>query len=282
VIPPAIRANPAGRRPAVLLVLLLLTGGVAWASQSVVALVDADEGAARQFAIVYVGAFLLLAWQIALAYLERPVRLTSRQQARVDRLRVTVNVPVHNEAPSLLAACLWSLLRQTRLPERVQVVVNGCSIEPYRGLLTEWRQGATAQGVEADAVQIEPASKRSAHLTTFLDDPADVFVTIDSDTVLDRSALAEGLKPFADSRVQSVAGVAVALNWKRNLLTRLTNLWFVTFQVSLDARLVHPVLLADALPPLGELRLLDARCQLGELRARNRGVRHPVCRAAGH
>jgi hyaluronan synthase len=238
VIPPAIRANPAGRRPAVLLVLLLLAGGVAWVSRSVVVLVDAGHGNAREFAIVYVGAFLLLTWQTTLSYLERPVRLTARQQARVDRLRVTVNVPVHNEAPGLLAACLWSLLAQSRLPQRVQVVVNGCSIQPYQRLLTEWRQGATVQGVQADAVQIDPASKRLAHLTTFQDDHlADVFVTIDSDTVLDRNALAEGLKPFADSRVQSVAGVGVALNWNRNLLTRLTNLWFVTFQLGLRSSL---------------------------------------------
>ena len=181
--------------------LSLLVGGVAWASHSVVALVDAGQGNAREFAIVYVGAFLLVAWQTTLAYLERPVRLTGRQQARVERLRVTVNVPVHNEAPKLLAACLWSLLAQTRLPQRVQVVVNGCSIQPYHQLLAEWRRGARVQGVQADAVQIGPASKRLSHLTTFRHDPADIFVTIDSDTVLDRNALAEGLKPFADPRI---------------------------------------------------------------------------------
>ena len=62
MIPPTIRAIPAGRRPAVLLVLLLLVGGVVWASQSVIALVEAGQGNgnAREFAIVYVGAFLLL------------------------------------------------------------------------------------------------------------------------------------------------------------------------------------------------------------------------------
>jgi len=237
VSPPAISANPAGRRPAVLFMLSLLVGGVAWASHSVVALVDASQGNAREFAVVYVGAFLLVAWQTTLAYLEQPVRLTARQQARVERLRVTVNVPVHNEAPNLLAACLGSLLAQTRLPQRVQVVVNGCSIQPYQGLLAEWRQGARVQGVQADAVQIDPASKRLSHLTTFRHDPADIFVTIDSDTVLDRNALAEGLKPFSDHRVQSVAGVAVALNWNRNLLTRLTNLWYVTFQLGLRSSL---------------------------------------------
>jgi hyaluronan synthase len=237
VTPPAISASLAGRRRAVFVMLLLLLGGVVWAAQHIVKLANAGEGDTREFAVVFVGAFLLLAWQTTLAYLERPVRLTARQQARVDRLRVTVNVPVHNEAPKLLAACLWSLLAQTRLPERVQVVVNGCSIQPYQRLLAEWGQAATAQGVEADAVQIDPASKRLAQLTTFQDDPAEIFVTMDSDTVLDRNALAEGLKPFADPRVQSVAGVGVALNWNRNLLTRLTNLWFLTFQLGLRSSL---------------------------------------------
>jgi hyaluronan synthase len=231
VTPPAVSASLAGRRRAVFVVLLLLLGGVVWAARHVITLANAGEGDTGELAVVFVGAFLLLAWQTSLAYLERPVRLTARQQARVDRLRVTVNVPVHNEAPTLLAACLWSLLEQTRLPERVQVVVNGCSIQPYQRLLAEWEQAATAQGVEADAVQIDPASKRLAQLTTFQDDPADVFVTMDSDTVLDRNALAEGLKPFTDPRVQSVAGVGVALNCNRNLLTRLTNLWFLTFQL---------------------------------------------------
>jgi len=145
--------------------------------------------------------------------------------------------PVHNEAPSLLGACLWSMLAQTRLPQRVQVVVNGCSIQPYQRLLAEWRQAATAWGVQADAVQIDPASKRLAQLTTFQNDPAEVFVTVDSDTVLDRNALAEGLKPFADPRVQSVAGIGVALNWNRNLLTRLTDMWFLTFQLGLRSSL---------------------------------------------
>ena len=235
--PPVIGVSLGGRRRVVLVVLLLLLGGIVWAARHVVAVANASEDEAREFAIVFVAAFLLLAWQTTLAYLERPVRLTARQQARVDRLGVTVNVPVHNEAPNLLGACLWSLLEQTRLPQRVQVVVNGCSIEPYQRLLAEWRQAARAHGVEADAVQIDPASKRLAQLATFQDDPAEVFVTIDSDTVLDRNALAEGLKPFADKRVQSVAGVGVALNWDRNLLTRLSNLWFLTFQLGLRSSL---------------------------------------------
>jgi hyaluronan synthase len=237
VTPPAISATLAGRRRAVLVVLVLLLGGVAWAARHVVAVAGAGYGHPQGVAVVFVGVFVLLAWQTGLAYLERPIRLTAGQQVRVDQLSVTVNVPVHNEAPNLLEACLGSLLAQARLPQRVQVVVNGCSSQPYQRLLAEWRHAARARGIQADAVQIDPASKRLAQLTTFRTDPAEVFVTIDSDTVLDRNALAEGLKPFADPQVQSVAGIGVGLNWNRNLLTRLTNLWFLTFQLGLRSSL---------------------------------------------
>jgi cellulose synthase/poly-beta-1,6-N-acetylglucosamine synthase-like glycosyltransferase len=61
------------------------------------------------------------------------------------------------------------------------------------------------------------------------DDPGDVFVTVDSDSVLDREAVAEGLKPFADPKVTSVAGCVLVLNSRRNLLTRLTCVLYTPF-----------------------------------------------------
>jgi hypothetical protein len=47
---------------------------------------------------------------------------------------------------------------------------------------------------------------------------ADVYVTIDSDGILDQRALAELLKPLADPRVQSAAGIVLAANNRVNLL----------------------------------------------------------------
>lgn len=41
-------------------------------------------------------------------------------------------------------------------------------------------------------------------------------------------AIEEMLKPLADPRVQSVFGVVLTANARKNLLTRLTDLWFVT------------------------------------------------------
>ena len=75
------------------------------------------------------------------------------------------------------------------------------------------------------------AGKKRAQWRTFSGDPADVFITLDSDTVLEVNAIHEGLKPFADRRVHSVAGLELAWNHDWNLLTRLNSARQLTWQL---------------------------------------------------
>ena len=225
------RASLARRSVTLLAATALACLGIAWAARHAMAVVDVFHGRPVTFATTWAFVFVLLAQQLVLAWLERPATVTAEQRAALDRLRVTVNVPVHNEQPELLRGCLWSLLEQTRLPDRVQVVVNGCSIEPYRQVLTEW--AATAPGqLRADFVQTDQPGKRNAQAITFRDDDADIAVTIDSDTVLERRAIEEGLKPFADPRVQSVAGLELGWNGTHSFLTRLQELCRLTWQLT--------------------------------------------------
>jgi hyaluronan synthase len=72
--------------------------------------------------------------------------------------------------------------------------------------------------------------KKSAHARTFEGDSADVFVTVDSDTCLERFAIEEGLKPFRDWRVQSVAGIELAANHARSLLVKLKSVNTLVWQ----------------------------------------------------
>ena len=51
-------------------------------------------------------------------------------------------------------------------------------------------------------------------------------VTVDGDTILDQHAIFNGLRPFDDPKVMSVAGLLVGLNANTNLLTRVINLGF--------------------------------------------------------
>jgi hyaluronan synthase len=225
------RASLARRSVTLLAATALACLGIAWAARHAMAVGDVFNGRPVTFAITWAFVFVLLAQQLALAWLERPATVTAEQQAALDRLRVTVNVPVHNEQPELLRGCLWSLLEQTRLPNRVQVVVNGCSLESYRQVLTEWAAAAPGQ-LRADFVQVDQAGKRHAQAITFRDDDADIAVTIDSDTMLERRAIEEGLKPFADPRVQSVAGLELGWNGTHSFLTRLQELCRLTWQLT--------------------------------------------------
>ena len=153
--------------------------------------------------------FLFAAVQGVLAWFERPYTVKRWERARLSRLRVTVNIPVYNEDPALLDRALYSLARQTRLPDRVSVVDDG-SKHDYAEV-RDWWQARW------------PASSEfhwTRQAATFANDPhADIFITIDSDTALAINAIEEGLKPFADPRVQSVAGLELPMNLRRNWIT---------------------------------------------------------------
>lgn len=179
---------------------------------------------------VWTLAFLFSAAQWLLSWLDKPRTVTPAQQARLDRLRVTVNVPVYNEDPELVDRCLFSIVNQERPPDRVDVVDDGSTVD-YSALAAHWDR-TWPGGVEVYWVRQRNGGKKRAQAATFTSDPdADIFVTIDSDTALERSALAEGLKPFADPAVQSVAGIELAFNSRANWLTRTVSARALFFQI---------------------------------------------------
>ena len=174
--------------------------------------------------------FVILAWQLALAWSE-PIYITNQRQKRImDRAMVTVNVPVYNEDPTCLSRSLMSLFTQTRLPNRVQVVDDG-SVVDYGIIEQEFLDVALKHGVQASWRRQANSGKRHAQAMTFRDDDADIYVTLDSDTVLDNHAIEEGLKPFARRGVTSVAGLYLGLNAQRNLVTRIAELVCVSWQL---------------------------------------------------
>jgi hyaluronan synthase len=176
-------------------------------------------------------------WHLILASVPRQYKTTSRQERYLDGLFVTVNLPVYNEDPQTLRLVLCSLFAQQRLPDRIQVVVNGPKPPDYSGVVAEFRSLAFFyQQVECSWIRTPVPGKRHAQCITFADGgQADIFVTVDSDTVLDSAAIREGLKPFADPKVTSVAAVMITYNAGRNFLTRMTEVWFTSFQTYLRA-----------------------------------------------
>ena len=165
--------------------------------------------------------FLLLSAHTNQVYIEDPP----------TRLRTTVVIPVFNEDPATLALVLESISAQTQTPDVVFVVEDG-SHEDFecRAVFEEWAERSAAPaGILARYHYQANAGKREAQAVAFraFMDRTDIFVTIDSDTVLDPLAIRQGLKPFADERVMSVAGLLLDLNrakWK----VRVIGLGFVS------------------------------------------------------
>ena len=181
--------------------------------------------------------FGVFAWQWSLSWREHPYVVTPDERQYIKALTICVNVPVYNEDPELLEQVLTSLFAQSRRPNHVEVVDDG-SIVDYSGLRARSLQRAPA-GMTFTWVRTENRGKRHAQMETFATAAEDILITMDSDTVLHSDAIEEGLKPFSDPQVTAVAGLVLALNKHRNLLTRLEDLVVTTWQLTLRSAYSH-------------------------------------------
>lgn len=174
----------------------------------------------RLVTILWTISFIAIGIQWLLSWLERPYTVSESLQTVLDRMKVTIAVPVYNEDPILLDRTIYSLFGQSRLPNRVAIVDDGSTVD-YSEIQQWWEENSNPV-VDFVWIRQANAGKKAAHARVFIEDEdADIFITVDSDTALERNAIEEGLKPFADPRVQSVAGIELAWNHSVNLLVRL-------------------------------------------------------------
>jgi hyaluronan synthase len=178
---------------------------------------------------IWTGTFILSIVQLTLSWRDAPIQVSAIQQKRLGRMVVTVNIPVYNEDAQLLDRAIFALFNQTRLPNRVQVVDDGSAAD-YSELRAYWESNHPPQ-VEFSWVRQENQGKRHAQACTFRYDDADIFITLDSDTALEQNAIHEGMKPFANKNVQSVAGLELAYNQNENWLTRINGLRQLAWQL---------------------------------------------------
>jgi hyaluronan synthase len=203
--------------------VLVSSAGLLW--HVYLAVADPDQ---RSLQILWALGFSWMGWQWAGSWLDKPYTLGRGQEQVLPKLAVTVIIPVYNEDPVVVDRVLFALSRQTRLPGRVIVVDDGSTVD-YEAVRRHWEQC----GPPLTWLRQENAGKKHAQAAAFgYDDCADIFVTIDSDTALERRALDEGLKPFADPRVQSVAGFEVAANQGVNWLTKTASVRTLSFQIA--------------------------------------------------
>ncbi len=173
--------------------------------------------------VVYMGAFFWFVLIAVVPYFHRD--MTARDNIDADylnKLRVNVTVPVHNEDPEMFRTMLDSVAAQTRLPQRLHVVENGYPTPKLRRVFEEWKATSCPPEIDARYDHITEASKRVGQVVAWDQDPdMDIVVTLDSDVLLDPDAIRRGIQAFIHPRVMSVAGLTIGLNHQKNLLTRL-------------------------------------------------------------
>jgi hyaluronan synthase len=164
--------------------------------------------------------FVMRVVPLVTSWFDKPFTTTAEQGQALDRLCVVVAVPVYNEHPMLLDRCLWSLVNQSRQPDVIHVVEDGPSAD-YTALRDYWPRQCPGRVRVQWTRQQDNGGKKFAQSIVFVNHPeADIFVTVDSDTTLEHRAVEEGLKPFADPSIMSVAGVEENFNKEVNWLTR--------------------------------------------------------------
>lgn len=182
------------------------------------------------FAVIAVAFFVYL----VVSVLPDPVQ----RGARADAVHagapasVAVLVPVYNEDPAALRRCLRSFLEQTRRPDAVAVVDDGSSAADYDDVRSWFLAESERSGIEATWARTPNRGKRHAQVTGVRATPrADVYVTVDSDSILDHRAIENGLVPFADPSVQSVAALILSTNYRQSLLARWMDLYCLGLQL---------------------------------------------------
>lgn len=217
----------------VLSAAVTLLAAAAWAAHHAVQAADYGTQTGSRLAAVWAVTFVLLLAQTAMYHAERTRRPSARARRQLDALHVAVLLPAFNEDDGYLRLGLESMLAQTRRPDSVHVVDDGSTDGDYASVRAWWTRAAAAVGIATTWERQANAGKRHAQAAAARACPeADVFITVDSDSCLAPNAVEEILLPFAKQRVQSVAGIVLATNHRANLLTRLTDLWFTTGQLT--------------------------------------------------
>lgn len=138
-------------------------------------------------------------------------------------------ITTFNESPDMLRRCLLSLAGQTRRPQSVTVIDDCSATHDAAAVIRELRATFEQAGIELRFIRFpENRGKRHGLAAGFGQHPdADLYLCVDSDTVVDEHAVAELVAPFARRRVHCVTGLVLAHNRSVNLLTRLIDMRYV-------------------------------------------------------
>jgi len=163
---------------------------------------------------------MLMLFRTLLWFTYRPHPFATRDNAP----RMTVVIPAYNEGP-MVAKAIDSVAAANYPADRLQIIVidDGSRDDTWQHI-----QEATARHPgRVLALRLERNSgKRVALATGFRRATGEIFVTVDSDSVVSPNALLALAGPFASRRIGVVAGKVLVYNRKAGLIPRMLHVRF--------------------------------------------------------
>jgi hyaluronan synthase len=172
---------------------------------------------------IAVGSLLLLK---LLGSLRRRKNHENAPPAAPSRLTLHSVITCFNESPAMLDRCLASILGQSARPASI-TVIDDASADPAAAVVADGYVPAfAAAGIRLNVIRFAVnLGKRHGLAAGFDDAPdADVYLCVDSDTVLDPGAFERLGAQFDDERIHAATGLVLAHNRAKNLLTRLIDM----------------------------------------------------------
>jgi hyaluronan synthase len=170
------------------------------------------------------GSFLLL-FRTLLWFTYKPFPLATMEEAP----RLSVVIPAYNEGP-MVAKSIDSIVAARYPADRLEIFVvdDGSRDDTWEHI----QQAVARHGARVRAVRLDVnCGKREALATGFQLATGEVFVTVDSDSVVSRNALLALAGPFANPRVGVVAGKVLVYNQQAGMIPRML---YVRFMLAFD------------------------------------------------
>lgn len=146
-----------------------------------------------------------------------------------NALRMTVVIPAYNEG-AMVAKAIDSVAVANYDPEKLEIMVvdDGSTDDTWDHI----QRAVARYGSRIRAIRLERNSgKREALAAGFRLGTGEIFVTVDSDSVVDPNALLALAGPFASERIGVVAGRVLVYNRHEGIIPRMLH---VRFALSFD------------------------------------------------
>jgi hyaluronan synthase len=163
---------------------------------------------------------MLLLFRTLLWFTYRPHPLASRENAP----RMTVVIPAYNEG-AMVAKAIDSVAAASYPADRLEIFVvdDGSCDDTWQHI----QKAAARHGGRVQTLRLEQNSgKRVALAAAFRRASGEIFVTVDSDSVVSPNALLALAGPFASQRIGVVAGKVLVYNRAAGLIPRMLHVRF--------------------------------------------------------